>query len=161
LLDHALAACAAELGCYTGALTLSDAQIDEARVELRQLCRAGDPLGRLAAGPLRQSGMFQRYSGMSDADLVVQAWTDAGHAIDRIIEVYGNGRKPRYPEIDSISYDVSAPRFRELLCGILALIGDDHANDLFFHPALSFALHLLEANWRDEAGRLEPMEKSE
>jgi uncharacterized SAM-binding protein YcdF (DUF218 family) len=106
--------------------------------------------------------MFQRYSAMSDPELVAHAWMDAAHAIDGVIEVYGNGRKPHYPEIDSISYDISAPRFRELLRGMLAVISDDRSNDgLFFHPSLSFALHLLEANWRDEAGRLEPMEMGE
>jgi len=153
-LAHALESCAARLDCYTRALALSDGEIEEAATELRRL--------GLATAPLRRSGMFQLYSARSDQDLAALAWADAARAINRIIEVYGNGGKPRYPEIDSISYDVSTPRFRDIVRALLAVIGDDHANDaLFFQPSLSFALHLLGANWRDEAGRLEPLEKGE
>jgi hypothetical protein len=161
-MEKALASCAAELGCYTRALMINDGQTAEAGAALRRICHSGGALERLAAGPLRQSGMFQRCSGMSDEDLLVHAWEDAAHGIDGIIEVYGNGGKPRYPAIDSIAYDVSAPRFRELVRSVLAVAGDDHSGDnLFFQPSLSFAMHLLEANWRDEAGRLEPLEKGE
>lgn len=161
-LDRALTSCKTELACYTRAVTLSDAQIKEVESALRRLVRDGDPLQHLVAGPLNRSGMFQRYSAMSDADFVAHAWTDAAQAINRIIDIYGNGGKPRYPEIDSISYDTSAARYPELVRSILAVIGDDHSEDaLFFHLPLSFALHLMEANWRDEAARLEPMEAGE
>jgi hypothetical protein len=58
---------------------------------------------------------------------------------------------------------MSEPRiFRVLVRTILAVIGDDHSNEkLFFRPSLDFALRLLEADGRDEAGRLEPLEKGE
>ena len=160
-IEKALATCAEQLDCYTHALSLSESQTAAAETALRRLSRDG-ALQQLAAGPLRRSGMFQRYTAMSDQDLVAHAWEDAAHGIDGAIEVYGNGRKPRYPAIDSISYDVSAPHFRELVRGIVAIVGDDHSGDgLFFQPSLALALHLLEANWRDEAARLEPLEKGE
>jgi len=45
---------------------------------------------------------------------------------------------------------------------ILAVMEEDGAAlELFFQPSLSFALHLLDANHRDEAGRLEPLERGE
>ena len=161
-LKTALATCPADVACYAGALLFADSEIASVAAALRALHAAAPGLRRLAAGPLRSSGVFERYRDKAGEDLLAQAWTDAARGINHAIEVYGMGHAPRYPAIDSISYDVQSPAFRALVRNILAVMEEDGADlDLFFQPSLSFALHLLDANHRDEAGRLEPLERGE
>jgi hypothetical protein len=82
--------------------------------------------------------------------------------VNNIIEVYGAGRAPRYPAIDSISYEPSSPGFLRILQTISSVVGDDPRRvELFFQPSMHFALYMLDAGHRDEAGRLEPLEKGE
>ncbi len=76
--------------------------------------------------------------------------------------MYAEGRAPRYPEIDSATYDVKSDAWRRTIQIAVAELEDDHAAlALFFQPALRFAMTLLDINGRDEAGRLEPLEKGE
>ena len=158
----ATTSCGDDLACYTRALLWSDTEATEAGRALRAVHDRETAVQRLVHGPLRQSGMFQRYSGMSDGGLLVRAWMDVAHGINNIIDVYGNGRQPRYPEIDSISYDVHKAQYSRLVRNILEVIEDDASEkQLFFQPSLDFSLRLLRANWRDEAGRLEPLDKGE
>ena len=97
-----------------------------------------------------------------DSPNLVEAWQQAAAAMNRIYDVYGLGKPPRYPEIDSISFDVKAPTFPRMLAVVQAVMADEpDGHPLFFHAPLRFALELLRANWRDEAGRFEPMEQGE
>lgn len=105
---------------------------------------------------LRKSGMYGK-----NPSLVI-AWQTAAVAMNRIYDVYGLGKPPRYPEIDSVSFNVKSPNFPRMLAVIQAVLADEpDGHPLFFHAPLRFALELLRANWRDEAGRFEPMEKGE
>lgn len=106
--------------------------------------------------PLRKSRMY------GESPNLVKAWQAAAMAMNRIYDVYGLGKPPRYPEIDSISFDVNAPTFPRMLAVIQAVLADEpDGHPLFFHAPLRFAMELLRANWRDEAGRFEPMERGE
>lgn len=111
-----------------------------------------------AVGKMRTTGYFERYKAMNDEELVKMAWEDAARGINQIIDTYALGKKGRYPKIDSASYDVRKKNYNNLVNIIASRIslaqGDEQ---LFFMPSLSFAMDLLEANNRDEAGRLEPL----
>jgi hypothetical protein len=89
----------------------------------------------------------------------VPAWENAAHAINHIIDVYGSGKAPKYPTIDSVSFDVKSEAYGKLLHTVVASMAEEHLTS-FFEPSLRYALHLLDINHRDEAGRFEPLEKT-
>jgi hypothetical protein len=82
--------------------------------------------------------------------------------MNHMIDVYGLGKPPRYPAIDSMTYDVKSPAYARVVQTLAAVLEDDRASlDLFFAPSLRFALETMFLNHRDEAGRFEPMEAGE
>ena len=152
--------CNGEAACYASTLKWTDSEIATGARRLRELYRTNVALQRLVDGPLLGSGMYERYRDRARDEILVQAWDDSAKGIDNIIDVYGAGRSPRYPEIDSVSYDVNSAPYKRILRAAAAVI-EDGSPGLFFQVPLRFALYLLEANNRDEAGRFEPMEKGE
>lgn len=125
-------------------LRFTDAEIATAGAALRRLYKADSELLR--------SGVYVR-----NAD-VAAVWADAARAINNILDVYGSGKAPRYPAIDSVAYDVKSEAYTKLLRTITESLGEEEM-PLFFQPSLRFALQLLDINQRDEAGRLEPLER--
>jgi hypothetical protein len=79
--------------------------------------------------------------------------------LNDIVSVYGQGGAPRYPLIDSISFDVNSADFQQRVASLTQQTAADASGpELFFEPSLKAALQLLDWNHRDEAARLEPME---
>ena len=156
------AQCASDLECYLGPLRFSDEEIARAAGALRQLCAQHREIQELVSGPLRDSGLYVRSHAMSDAELLAEAWRQSARGINRAIDVYGGGRAPRYPAIDSISYDITKPGYGRILQLTAATLLDDAASlPLFFHPSLRFALLVMDHNRRDEAARHEPLHLGE
>jgi hypothetical protein len=105
---------------------------------------------------LRATGLYQK------EPLLVSAWEGAAAGMNRIFDVYGLGKPPRYPAIDAVSFDVKSPNYGRMLEVIRAVMSEEpDGHPQFFHAPLRFSLELLRANWRDEAGRFEPMEQGE
>ena len=80
--------------------------------------------------------------------------------MNRLLRIYCLSKDPFYKDIDKVSLDVSSEEYRKLLKVKIAEIKLSKGS-LFFEPTLNFALKLLEANRRDEAGRYEPLEEGE
>lgn len=161
-LDKAATTCNLDLDCYAAAFQWSDAQSKEAGHALAGLYRTSPAVRRLADGALRESGMYVQYQNLSGDQLLDRAWEDCIHGINRMIEVYGLGKAPRYPAIDSITYDVKSDAWRHIVQNLTAMLEDDRASlALFSSPSMRFALQLMWLNHRDEAGRYEPMETGE
>jgi hypothetical protein len=161
-LDRADRACGNELLCYPGAMLWNETDIAEASAALKDIYGSSQAVRDLVDGPLRISGLFVRYRDSSGAEFLAQAWEDAARGINNMIEVYGAGKPPRYPNTDSISYDTKLPAFLLMTRTLTALLNEDSPRlELFFQPSLRFALGMLDANHRDEAGRLEPLESGE
>jgi hypothetical protein len=111
---------------------------------------------------LRQSGAYVRYEPKAGGDLLAQSWTDAARGINQAIDVYGEGKKSRYSGMDPPAFDVKGPAYESIVHTVAYLLAEQTAEmKLFFQPTLKFALHLLDINKRDEAGRLEPLEQKE
>jgi hypothetical protein len=159
-----LARCGAENGnsshCAIDALFFSDEQIEQAGKRLEHLYETDDSVRQVVAGPMRRSGFFQLYAASSDKDLLIRAWVDAAHGIDRILNTYGRGNSPGVPEIDAPSFEMGSPAGRQLLRGFVEKASHP-SEGLFFEPSLRLALLLLEVNHRDEAGRFEPLAAGE
>ena len=161
-LDKAAKTCNLDLDCYAAAFQWSDAQSKDAGRALAALYRTSPAVRRLTDGPLRESGMYVRYQSLAGDQLLDHAWADCIHGINRIIDVYGLGKAPRYPAIDSITYDVKTDAWRHIVQNLAAMLEDEHASlTLFSSPSMRFALELMWLNHRDEAGRFEPMETGE
>jgi len=144
------------------ALRWTDEEISASSEILIALYSSETTMRKVVDGPLRERGMYVRYHQRSGAELLAQAWTDAARGMNRLIDVYGEGKKPRYAEIDSAAFDVASPAYGQMVATVAQIIGEEDSKmHLFFEPSLALGLRLLEINKRDEAGRLEPLELKE
>src|SRR5215469_6975331 len=161
-LARAAESCGLELGCYAAAMKWSDAEVDSIAKSLRDLYGRNAAVKQMTDGALHDSGVLVRFNARPGDELLAEGWVEAAHGINRVIDVYGTGQKPRYPEIDSVSFDVKSREYERLVqIGAQVLAEDANSMRLFFEASLRFALGLMDANHRDEAGRLEPMELGE
>ncbi len=147
-----------DVGCFDQLLRFSGATIDMVSTELEGLAK--HPEFKMLAADMRRSGAFIKYSRQSDTEMLIAAWKDAANGMNRLLSVYCLGHDPLYKEIDKVSFDVTSEEYRKLLKVKIAEIKLSK-DALFFEPTLNFALKLLEANRRDEAGRYEPLEEGE
>lgn len=80
------------------------------------------------------------------------------HAMNYVIDVYGGGTRPNYPNIDSISFNVKDPRYLSLLGDVRQdVLTDVRQLDQAFSLSLLSAVRLLEINERWDAAQLEPL----
>jgi len=147
-----------DVACFDQLLRLSGPSIETVATELQGLAKR--PEFKMLARDMRRSGAFIKYSHQSDTEILVAAWKDAANGMNRLLSIYCLGNDPVYKEIDKVSFDVSSEAYRKLLKVKIAEIKLSK-DPLFFEPTLNFALKLLEANRRDEAGRYEPLEEGE
>jgi len=144
--------------CYADAWLWTEADIATVESRLRLLLRDPHLAGALVTPQMRRSGRFARYATLADAELVATAWAETAAAINRVIAVYAKGVAPRYPKIDAGIFDTAAPEFATVLgahgVATAALVRD---GDLFFDPALRYAVGLLQMNERAEAGSFRPL----
>lgn len=142
-------------------LAFTQAEEDAASARLEELAHAGKLDSLIEA--LRKSGAEQRYAGLSDSKLIVQAWRDAAEGMNRIINVYGTAElAARSESIDSPIYTPKMEVYGGLLktvCGVAA--ESMPTKPLFFEPTLDISVRLLTAQVREEASRHEPLELGE
>jgi len=111
---------------------------------------------------LRPSGYYMRFAGLSNAELLLKAWGQYIYGINYIIDQFGLGKKMRYPRIDTASYVVSGRYYRTVMKDMFALLDEQtDGMKLFYQPSLAVAMHLMDANDRDEPARFEPMEQND
>ena len=148
-----------DVGCFDRLFRFSGPTIEMVATELKALSKHPE-FKKLVMKDLRPSGAFIKYSRQSDSEMLIAAWKDAANGMNRLLSIYCLGKDPFYKDIDKVSFDVSSEEYRKLLKVKIRDIQLSHA-PLFFEPTLTFALKLLEANRRDEAGRYEPLEEGE
>lgn len=161
-LDKAIQSCGEDAVCHIAPLLWSEEEIKVVREELAMLYRKNDSVHSLVDRQLRESGVFELYRDKAGDELLGQAWADEVHAMNHVLEVYGEGHPPLYGRIDSISFDPHSKEFGGQVHSAAVRVRQQiKKNDLFFAPSLQMALAVLELNHRDEAARFEPMEKGE
>lgn len=161
-LDKTIRTCGDDALCSVKPLIWTEEEIKVVQNELRTLYRQKSALRALVDHQLRESGAFELYRDKAGDELLAQVWADAAHGIDHILEVYGEGQQPLYPRSDSISFDPHSKEFGRLAHTVLVHVQEQiGGKGLFVAPSLYAALALLDINHRDEAGRFEPMERSE
>jgi hypothetical protein len=150
------------VSCVDEALRWTDSEIAAGADGLRKVYSTNDAARKMVEGTLRESGAYIRYESKAGGDLLAQAWTDAARGMNRAIDVYAEGKNPRYPAIDSPAFDVKGAQYERMVHTVAYVVVEQAPQmRLFFQPTLKFALYLLDINKRDEAGRLEPLEEKE
>jgi hypothetical protein len=157
-MESGVATCSLDMKCYVNKYIISENEIKNAAAQFTRLATADEAYFQLLIHHARSSGAFQKYQSLSDLELIEKVWSDAAIGINNIISTYAFGQHGRYPNIDSVSYDVQSQYYQRLivsLCHVIESQKDQYA--LFFQPSLDFALGLLEMNNRNEAALYEPM----
>jgi hypothetical protein len=144
--------------CLPAELKFKDEEIKTVSKRLLDLYKNGNPLDLLVRNHLIPSGTYILYKDASPADLLVKAWEQDASAVNYIIDVYAEGKKPNYPAIDSISFPTANKSYYYLMYDCSTVVNNDIKNtDLFFKIPLRAALTYLEINEREDAGHDEPM----
>lgn len=150
--------CTDDLSCYAARMEFSEKEISEVSARLNALYNKNNALGRLVQKQLIASGTYILYKNSTPAELLVKAWEQDARGINFAIGVYAEGKKPHYPLIDSISFNINDKRYGYLLYTATYTVASEcAATRLFFLPSLTTALHFLEINEREQAADYEPM----
>ena len=148
-----------DASCLTAAVKLTDEEIRLITGRLTTLYKQGNALDRLVKTKLIPSGAYGLYKNLPNVELLLKAWEQDAGSINYTIAVYAEGKRPNYPQIDSISYNVHAKAYRTLMYDVTAtLIGDVKNTRLFFEPSMQAALLYLQINERQDPANYEPME---
>ena len=156
-LASSLKSCGTAVGCYIKAVQFSDTEILQASLRLAALYQPDNALGKLVSEYLIPSGCYSWYA-LSGKDLLIKAWEQDASAVNYAISVYAAGRQPNYAQIDSISFDVNAKGYIELVALNAGLsLSETEQSPSLYAATLTFALHSLEINGRNQIADEEPM----
>ncbi|WP_158793241.1 YdcF family protein [Granulicella sp. L60] len=158
-LKSATQTCQQSLDCVLQPLIWTDEEIKTVSSALTRIYQTNAHIRKIIDSELQSSGTYVLYQQQGDQDLLANAWTLCAHGINEVLEVYGEGTRPRYPKIDSISFDVHSSDFQQRIATLVAQTSEAKPQ-LFFEPSLKTALQLLALNHRDEAARFEAMEET-
>ena len=157
--ERELAQCKENVACTLKGLLWNDEEIHAVSLALTRLYREDKSVHLLVDRELRSSGAYVLYQKQSGDNLLANAWDTCARGLNDVIFVYGEGAAPRYPQIDSFSFDVDSADYQQRVHSLISEISAGTSpSAVFFEPSLNSALQLLALNHRDEAGRLEPME---
>jgi hypothetical protein len=159
-LSLSLRNCGNDIGCFMGKIRFSDAEIMNIGNRLVALYDSRKELKSLVQNHLIPSGCYVMSGNLSPSELLRKAWEQDAKAVNFALEVYGErSRKPNYPSIDSISFNVLSKDFPIVIYDCSNLVFEDvRKDDLFFMPTMDYALRLIEINDRNRAADYEPME---
>lgn len=169
-INSALKRCDRDGTCYINSVKFSDAEIAEIGSRLKSLYQPGNALGRLVKNHLAPSGTYVLYQQLPEEEMLVKAWTQDAEGVNFAISVYAEGKKPNYPLIDSISFNVRSPRdtnqfasnYLSLLHNTIRVVAEENkVNTTFYGPSLTAALRFIEINEREQAADFEPMADGE
>lgn len=169
-INKALKTCERDGFCYTNSLKFSDTEIKTVAEKLKSLYQSSNALGKLVKDHLVPSGTYILFQQLPPEEMLVKAWMQDAEGINFAIGVYAEGKKPNYPNIDSISFNTRDPRnnntflynYVSLLYNTASLVVQENKTQpSFFAPSLTAALRFIEINEREQAADFEPMAEGE
>lgn len=155
-LKLALQICHQDLTCMLQPLMWTDEEIRDISAALARIYQSNPQVRKIIDDELQASGTYVLYQQRGGQDVLVNAWGLCARGLNNVLAVYGEGSRPRYPKIDSISFDTHSSDFQMRIASLTEQISLE-TPALFFETSLKAALQLLTLNHRDEAGRFEPM----
>ena len=160
-LNRAVKECGSDAGCYTGSMKFTEEEIKLVSERLTALYKKDNGLGKLVTEQLIPSGTYVLYDSLSPRELLVKAWELEAGSINHTLEVYAEGKKPNYPAIDSIAFDIKSRNYGMLVYDLTETVRQEDKGFLFFGPSMQYALLFLEVNGRNEAADYEPLVSTE
>lgn len=161
-LEESLTDCGSDPLCYGKAILFSEQNIEEIAQHLKQMASNHKEIRRLVPDHLLPSGMYQLQYSPDFTEWLSNAWKQDAQTINHIIEVYAQGKKPNYPNIDSLGMKVTSKTF---LANIQALneleFVKSEGSQLFFKINLGYAMDALAMARMERAGDYEPLEHGE
>lgn len=108
------------------------------------------------------TGCYMMTKGKA-GEKVKNIWLHDAHAINHAIDVYGNGAKPNYPAIDSVSFNVQGPRFKNEILPLVveSSLMEGEEGSTFVSIPMRAAKLLLASNGRLQASDYEPLSSGE
>lgn len=168
-LTASLKNCDKDALCYTSKIKFTDLEIKSVTNRLRALYKPGNALDKLVQNHLIPSGTYILFKNSDPTEILVKAWQQDANGVNFAIGVYAEGKKPNYPNIDSISFNTKERKdsnvyrqYLSLLYNTASLVStESKENKLFFYPSLTAALLFIEMNEREQAADFEPMAEGE
>lgn len=148
-----------DAACFTPVLKFTDEEIATVSKELGTLCKPGSRLEWLVKNKIIPSYTYCLYKLIDPAQLLVKAWEQDADGINYTISVYAEAKKPNYPQIDSIAFNIKNRGFRTIVFDANeTLAAELKSNSLFFEPSMKAALLYIRLNGRTDPANYEPME---
>jgi hypothetical protein len=156
---EALKKCRQDVPCYSEAMMLGSGEIAIVSKWLAEHYQPNNALGSLVKEHLIPSGCYVMYADADPKTMLIKAWEQDAAAMNYAISVYVEGKKPNYPNIDSLGFQVGSKGYPEIVsANIYIILKED--NQLFFEPTMAFALQAIELDGRLNASDYEPMEST-
>ena len=154
--------CGNNIDCYLGKVRFSKEEIRLIGERLLQLYATSRELKSMVKNHLIPSGCYVNLAATDDGDMLKKAWEQDARAVNFALAVYGDrSRKPNYPSIDSISFNVRSKDYHYVLYDCSNTVLEDvKKSGLFFMPTMDYALRVIEVNDRNRAADYEPMERN-
>jgi hypothetical protein len=157
-LRTALKNCGREGDCYISRMKFSEAEVKTVSERLSELYLPGNALEKLVQNHLIPSGTYIQFQTLAPKEMLVKAWEQDATAINYALDVYAGGKKPNYPQIDSIAFNTKTTGYLGLLYDAVTVVAQENKTEnSFFQPSLTAALLFLEVNEREQAADYEPM----
>jgi hypothetical protein len=107
---------------------------------------------------LMDSQTYGLSQGKQADEYLARALRQDLEAMNYVIDVYAGAKKPNYPRIDSISFNIASKPYLYLLKDVAQdVLKDVRQPKLAFYESLWTAVRLLEVNERWDAAQLEPL----
>jgi len=163
-LKQSLIDCSRDVFCFMDKLKFSEEEIRKIGERLQILYRPGNALDKLVTLHLAPSGCYVLFQQADAKEWLRKAWEQDARGVNFTIGVYAEGKKPNYPNIDSISFKVHDPRsfYAGFVYNTVSVLGLENKQEpSFFSIPLLTALRFIEMNEREQAADYEPMNKGE
>ena len=145
--------------CITLSLQFTPDEIKQAGQRLAALYKPDNALGLLLSKQIVPSGAYVKYKLLTPVQQLVKAWEQDAAGINYVISVYADGKKPRTPDIDSISFNTRDPGYINTVKNdVHQAVEATGTGRLFFNTPLAASLIFLSKNGRNDALSFEPME---
>jgi len=156
--SKSLTTCKKDILCFSNTMKLNADEISKIGNHLGELYKDDNALGNLIKKHLLPSGCYIRYADLNPKEILIKSWEHDAKAINFAIDVYVEGKKPNYPSIDSLGFDLKDKDYHEKVSTNITISLSQ--STLFFEPSMYFALEALELDERINAADYEPMASS-
>ncbi|MDR2274255.1 MAG: YdcF family protein [Sphingobacterium sp.] len=147
-----------DLSCYLDAFKWNDSEIEVVAAQISGQIGRSKKLQELVESNLIPSKTYGLQADQTAQAYFKKALLQDLRAMNYAIDVYGGGKKPNYPKIDSIAFDVHRKAYLQLLDDVRQdVLKDIPTAQKSLFMTMMTAVRLLEINERWDAAQLEPL----